>query len=95
MKYGIYSVRDRLTGFFQPTVEVNDQSAYRNFEHVILSGDSLMSSHSADYDLAKIGWFDSDSGRIDAIDPVEIVCTGNAIFLSNLRRSSDAVPDQV
>lgn len=85
----LYSVQDRLSGYMQVTTEVNDQVAYRNFEHAVLHGGSVLSSHSQDYQLVKLASFDTDTGIIAPLSPVEVIATGQSIFLSDLRRSGD------
>lgn len=64
MKLGVYAIRDNLTGFLSPTVEQNDASAIRNFEHAMANFNSLMYSHPKDYDLYRIGSFDTETGEL-------------------------------
>lgn len=87
----LYSIQDRLSGFTTVTCEVNDQVAYRNFEHAVLNGGSVLSSHADDYQLVKIASFDSDSGLVVPCSPHVVVATGSSIVLSSLRRSSNEV----
>ncbi|UPW41040.1 nonstructural protein [Sigmofec virus UA08Rod_5692] len=94
MILGVYSLRDALSGFLSPTFESNDQVAYRNFEHVVLEGGSLLSSHAADYTLMKIGTFDSETGQLVSLDPPETIVNGNSILLrviSNSRSDKNEV----
>lgn len=44
MTYGIYVIRDAKTTFMLPTVDFNNASAMRNFEHAVRHPDSLMKS---------------------------------------------------
>lgn len=89
MTFYIYSIQDRLSGFISVTAEVNDQVAYRNFEHAVLNGGSTLSSHADDYQLVKLASMDSDTGVVTPFAPLEVVCTGSSIMLSSYRRSSD------
>lgn len=76
MIYSIYSIRDLKTGFLQPTLDINDASAIRNFEHAVLQNeDSLFFSHPEDYSLFYLGSFDSETGEILAqdVDRTELV----------------------
>lgn len=73
MKYPIYSIRDAKVGFMTPTVDANDASAARNFEHAVLNSASLMNSHPGDYALYKIGEFDSDSGAVTGCMPEHVI----------------------
>lgn len=75
MRYGVYSIRDSVTGFINITTDVNDTSAKRNFRHAYKNTDSLFNSHSSDYTLYKIGYFDTETGIIEDVCPIEnIVC---------------------
>lgn len=69
MKFGVYAIRDVHTGFLPLTIDQNDESARRNFRHAIMNDQSLFCTHPKDYDLYKVGVFDSDSGLIDVIVP--------------------------
>lgn len=64
MKYNVYSIRDAKTGFLTPTIDINDDSAIRNFQHACTNVDSLFFTHPADYSLIKIGEFDVETGSI-------------------------------
>lgn len=71
MILSVYAMRDVHTGFLTPTFEVNDQVARRNFVHAVTNAgvDSVLSSHSADFALYRLGTFDSDSGHFESILP--------------------------
>lgn len=86
MILGIYSIRDRLSGYLQPTFDLNDAVAMRNFSAAILSPDAhlLMHTNSEDYDLYRVGQFDSDSGIISALPAPELVVSGNSVFRRSL-----------
>ncbi len=64
MKMNLYVIRDQRTSFMTPSVDFNDQSAVRNFEHAVLQKDSLFNTHAEDYSLYRIGQYDNESGRI-------------------------------
>lgn len=70
MIYGIYSMRDVKTGFLQPSLEVNDMAAIRNFQHAVTHSEGLLSSFSKDYSLYKIGTFDTDSAVLVPLTPI-------------------------
>lgn len=84
MNLVVYAMHDRYTGFMQPTFELNDAVALRNFEHAILNTDSLLNSHSSDYRLMKIGRYNSENGLLEAICPPEVVAEGHAVFLKSV-----------
>lgn len=75
MKYYLYSVRDKLRGFMQPLMDLNDLSAKRDFAQGVNNNPGLNFAP-ADYDLYKIGEFDSDKGTIVPVVPIELVCNG-------------------
>lgn len=64
MIYGMYSVKDLKTGYLPPTYDMNDLSAMRNFEHACMNEDSLFFTHSSDYQLFKVGTFDTETAEI-------------------------------
>lgn len=68
MKYGLYSIRDLLTGFTGVSVDINDASARRNFAHAVNRSDSLFNTHPEHYVLYKVGDFDSSTGVIVPCD---------------------------
>lgn len=74
MKYGLYAIRDAKVGFMSVTADVNDAAARRNFEHAASNSQSLFFTHPQDYDLYKVGVYDTESGVIDPIVPPEFVC---------------------
>lgn len=84
MKYGLYSIRDSKVGFMTVTVDSNDASARRNFEHACSQTNSLFFTHPQDYDLFKVGLYDSDSGVIDPINPPEFLCAATTRSDSNV-----------
>lgn len=65
MIYGVYGMRDKYTGFLQPTFDVNDQSAIRNFSMAMSSSGGLMAFAPGDFDLYALGFFDTESGTFD------------------------------
>lgn len=64
----VYAIRDARSGFLQPTFELNDAIAVRNFHHACMNSDSILFSHAADFSLYRLGSYDSDSGRITPED---------------------------
>lgn len=78
MKYGIYCIRDAKTGFLTPTVDINDQSAMRNFAHATMQHNTLFFSHAQDYSLYRIGVFDSESGIIQSLAQPEHIAEGTS-----------------
>lgn len=85
----VYAIRDSLTGYMQPTFEVNDAVAMRNFRSAILNvrSGNLLNSDPQDFNLFKIGSFDSDSAQLVPCDPVPIL-SGTSVMLESLKEVS-------
>lgn len=66
---GVYAIRDVLTGFLSPTVDDNDQTAVRNFEHSVLNSGTLLLSHPQHYTLHRVAWFDTVNGKFLTVHP--------------------------
>lgn len=64
MKYGIYAMKDAKTTFMPVQVDLNDDSARRNFAYAVNQPDSMLSAYPNDYALFKLGEFDNESGEI-------------------------------
>lgn len=75
MKLGVYCIKDTKVGWLTPTVDSNDASAARNFVHAMKNTNSILYTHSKDFDLFKIGEFDSETGIITGVLP-ELVFEG-------------------
>lgn len=81
MIFGVYAIRDAKTGFLSPTCEINDQVAQRNFESAVLNSDhSLFFTHPDDYSFYRLGSFNSDSGRFEALELPEFICDASSVF---------------
>ena len=78
MIYSVYAIRDSKTGFLTPTIDINDASAMRNFEHACMQTNSLFFSHSQAYDLYRIARFNSDTGEISD-NNLDLICSGSSI----------------
>lgn len=82
MIYNVYAIRDSKTGFLQPTCEMNDASAMRNFEHAVMAGpDSLFFSHPEDYALYRLGSYDTDKGVILPESPIVNLIEASAVLV--------------
>lgn len=76
MKYGVYSMFDAKTGFLTPTVDINDDSAIRNFAHSIANSEGILYSFSQDFQLYRLGEFDTDTGALTQASPTALLITG-------------------
>lgn len=66
MKLGAYAVYDKLTGYMLPTFKLNDEQAIRDFGYDIQSEDmSLINVNPTDFNLQKVGTYDTETGVIE------------------------------
>lgn len=79
MIYGVYCVRDLKTSFLSPTVDVNDASAIRNFSHAIIASDNIMHTHRSDFQLFKLGGFDTDTGDFIPLVNKDLIFEGKDV----------------
>lgn len=84
MIYGVYAIRDSLTGFLTPTVDVNDPAAVRNFTSAVLTPGALFDTAAKDYDFFRIGDFDSDTGQLIPLFPPQHLANGLSVQLSGM-----------
>ena len=74
MIFGIYAIKDAKSSFMPCTVDTNDATAIRNFEHAVRQPGSLLASHPNDFTLFRVGSFDDVTGSVQApVDPVLLV----------------------
>lgn len=81
MIYPIYSVKDAKSGFQTPFCDINDESAARGFAYA-LNQSGVMAYAPKDYDLYKVGTFDTKKGTIEKLDIPVLVCEG----IDNIRK---------
>lgn len=82
MKCNVYSIRDVLTGFMTPIVDQNDATALRNFTmacSVVDASKSTMSFRPSDYSLYRIAVFDTESGSVEPLIPIQLVANGSSV----------------
>lgn len=71
---GIYAIKDAKSTFMPCTVDVNDATAVRNFEHAVRQPDSLLASHPNDFALYKLATYDNVVGYIEPLNPPRQLC---------------------
>lgn len=79
MKYPIYSYRDTKVGFMPPQCDQTEQSAVRGFGFAVNGNNGIMNYSPADFELYKLGEFDTETGKIDAIMP-QFIVNGASVF---------------
>lgn len=75
MKTNLYSVRDLLNGFSAPMSDINDDTAQRSFAFAIQS-QPIMQANCTDYDLFRVGSFDSEDCKFVLEDMPVLICRG-------------------
>lgn len=73
MTYGIYSVRDNKVGFGAPFVDMSNQTAIRGFAFAVNQKSEVMSFAPEDYDLYRVGSFDTEKGEVEHCMPEFLV----------------------
>ncbi len=76
MKVNVYSMRDKLSGYLQPTFEQSDDIAIRNFSFAINKKDTLLFAAAKHFDLYKLGTFDTETGIIEKLDNPQLIIEG-------------------
>lgn len=78
--YGIYSLRDRVADVFRSVnLDTNDATARRNFSYAVQNSPELQ-FQAKDLELCRVGSFDSHSGVITALVPIEVLCRGDEVL---------------
>lgn len=79
MKRPLYCIRDRKGEFWSPSLDQNDDSAIRNFGHMINTGDTIMNYSPGDFELCKIAMFDTETGVITPEPVIKVLVSGDSI----------------
>lgn len=79
MKYPIISYKDNKVGFMPPQCEQSEVAAIRGFSYALNSKDGIMNFAPSDFDLYKVGFFDTETGLIEAFTPV-MLCSGSSVY---------------
>ena len=79
MKYPMFCYRDNKVGFMMPQCDQSDQSAIRGFAFAVNNHDGMMNFAPQDFDLYKIGEFDTDTGKVNPCTPVLIISGVSAL----------------
>lgn len=73
MRKFIYSLRDLKTGFCDPTLELSDEIALRNFQYALKNQPGIIGFAPQDFQLYCIGEFDTQSGILYTFDVPRLV----------------------
>lgn len=80
MIYPLYSIRDIKGDYFSPRIEQNEPSAIRSFAFTVNTPGTTIHSFPEDYQLFRVGDFDSDTGRLLPLANPEFVVSASAVF---------------
>ena len=89
MKLNVYAIRDLRSGFFGLTTEQNDYIAARNFANAIMESKGVLFTHASDFQLFRIGEFDSDKGVLIPVQLHELVSDGAEVLRSMRKEDAD------
>lgn len=73
--HNIYAIRDLKVGFLPCFTDTNDSVATRNFKFACSRRESMYMAEPKDFDLFRVGSFDVESGRLEALDVPVLVCS--------------------
>lgn len=79
MRVGLYSIKDSLVGFGYPFVQVSDPVAVRSFAALVSDERSDLFKKPSDYDLYRVGSFDTDTGSTIPTEPVFVVRAADCV----------------
>lgn len=83
MVYPVYSYRDNKVGFMPVQCDQNDATAIRGFAYAINGNSGVMNFSPKDFDLYKVGEFDTETGVFKSCVPVLIVSGESVIGVVN------------
>lgn len=82
MKLNVYAIRDLRSGFLGLGTEQNDYIAARNFANAIMESKGVLFNYASDFQLFRIGEFDSDKGVLIPAQLHELVSDGAEVLRS-------------
>ncbi len=80
MKYPVYAWKDVKIGFGAPKLALNDEVAKREFGYELNREGSIMQYSPADYELYKIGEYNTDNGHFDSLTLAEYLVNGRDVY---------------
>ena len=80
MKVGVFSIRDKHSGFLEPRLNMNDSLAIRAFAIAVNNAPvgADLGYAPGDFDLYKLGEFDTETGMFDSKIP-EFIVSGSSL----------------
>lgn len=74
MLFEMYAIKDCKSGYLQPSCDVNKDVAVRNFAQAVQAGNGLLGFAPEDFELYKVGTYDTDSAVLTPCNP-EFICS--------------------
>lgn len=89
MRYLLISIKDRAIEAFQPIGNVRAKGeALRVFHDLLANQQAPQHAHPDDYDLYLVGYFDDQTGRLEALDMPEKLADGKTTAELNATQGS-------
>lgn len=80
MIINVYAIKDKVADQFGNIFcDQSDVLATRGFSYAVNLKDGMMSFRPDDYDLYRLGQYDSNKGEISPISP-KLICSGSSIY---------------
>lgn len=79
MKKILIAMLDRKTQFCDLQAVDFEEAAKRSFAYAV-NQDGIPNFAPADFELYKVGEFDTSNGRINPLDKIELIATGLDVF---------------
>lgn len=79
MTVNLYAMRDLKSDFMSPTVSVNDAVAMRSFESAIQSSQHELFTHRNDFQLFRIGQYETETGLLIPEALPVLICEGKDV----------------
>lgn len=80
MIYPVYSYRDSKVGFMPPQCDQTEQAAVRGFAYAINGNDGIMNFSPKDFDLYKVGEFNTETGVLSGLAVPVLVTSGDSVI---------------
>lgn len=79
----VIALRDKVEQKFRSmTIDVNDESAQRNFTYAVNNSPELLFK-AKDLELYDLGEFDDDNGTILPVIPSVLICRGDEVIAND------------
>lgn len=78
MIYNLYSIRDKKSEFAAPVPVRDNDQAMRWFDNQIKTN-AFMTEYKDDFELYKVGTFDTETGKADKVELVEYIMSGSEV----------------